>query len=107
MATANERNEIAKLNTRTAVMERDIKYLVKNVDDLQRLVSSLSFVSQATYDKDMALVNDRLKELEDYNDTNRIGTVFASLLGNRAMTLVVTLLIAAALYIAVKGEMQP
>ena len=85
---------IAKLNTTTAVMQRDIKYLVEGLDEVKATLKNQNNVSQEDFNK----LEGRVKALEDYNDDNKIGTVFSNLFASKAFTFVIGLIIAAVLY---------
>lgn len=103
MTTHKERDDIGELKTETAVMKRDIKYLVKSVDNISEQIKSMSFVSLDTYNKDHKEIKERVKALEDYNEKNQLGTVFANLISNKGLTLLAAGLIAAAIYVISKG----
>ena len=85
---------IANLNTTTAVMQRDIKYLVEGLDEVKATLKNQNNVSQEDFNK----LEGRVKALEDYNDDNKIGTVFSNLFASKAFTFVIGLIIAAVLY---------
>ena len=110
MATQKEKSEIAKLQTDVAVIKNDMSYVKKNLDSLSNTVSKLAFAPASLEDRVDRLeteVMNEIKELKQYNFDNRLDTVFAGLLSNRAMTYIIGIIIAAAIYYVVKTGGQP
>lgn len=103
MTTHKERDDIGALKTDTAVMKKDIGYLVEAVKEIKSDIKAMSFVSIDVYNKDHEEIKERVKALEDYNDKNQLGTVFANLISNKGLTLLAAGLIAAAIYVISKG----
>lgn len=98
MATAKEKTDIAYLQRDVAVIKNDIGYMKKSQEELTDIVKGMAFVPIKDFDD----LTKRVDSLEKYNFDNRLGTVFAQLLSNKIFTVFAGLLVAAAIYYAVK-----
>lgn len=115
MAENTKDAHLAKLETAVAVMQRDIEYLKVAYDDQKKLseailskIDSLSFVTIVSYDKDLIALNKRIDELNESVegiqksfDENKPGIRLSNLLENKLTTLVVSGLVAAAIWFIV------
>lgn len=98
MATQKEKSDIADLQRDVAVIKNDISYIKKGSDNITTILGGFDYASNDRVDD----IEVRVAALEKYNFDNRIGTVFAGLLSNKVFTYFVSILIAAAVYYAVK-----
>lgn len=98
MGTKAENEAIQRLNTDTAVMKSDIKYLIRAIDDLKK-----DFKDKKTVPvEDFVELRARVTKLEEYNDANKLGTVFSNLFASKAFTFVIALIFAAIIFYATR-----
>lgn len=97
MATAKEKNDISELQKNFAVMQNDLSYIKSGQDDLKLQISRMVFVPVSEFQE----LKKRVIDLEAYNVSNKVGTVFANLFASKAFTFVIGLIFAAIIYYVV------
>ena len=98
MATKRESSDISQLQKDVSAIQTDIKYIVKSQDVLTKKIDSLQYPSIIEFRE----LKDRVKDLEIYNDSNRVGTMFSNIFASKAFTFVIGLIFAAIIYYVVR-----